>query len=179
MATAGLYGAGVEEKVDRTIVSHQPLHAADIPFEEFLYHAAVQRRAEAHGLGIADAAKGSHTQSHSSDSEAITAADKHWFNGLSEKKGPNVNLEQRLPEALPVDDYSGLSADEMERINASRALRRATWASVFYLITTVSIHLHRFRFADCYISRCHYTDMHKFGSGYFGLVFWISHCMET
>lgn len=147
MATAGLYGVGVEEKVDRTTIvphAHQRYRAADIPFEEYLYHAAIQRRAEAHGLGISDSVKGAHTPSNSSDSEAITAGDKHWFNGLSEKKGPNVNLEQRLPEALAADDYSDLTPDQMERVNASRALRRATWASVFYLITTVSICAYHF-----------------------------------
>ena len=31
---------------------------------------------------------------------------------------------------------SALTADEKERINARRALRSASWAAVFYLITT-------------------------------------------
>lgn len=65
--------------------------------------------------------------------------EKTWFNQLSEKKGPNVNLEQRLPTSLQADDFTDLTPDQIERVNASRALRRATWASVFYLITTVCL----------------------------------------
>lgn len=146
MATAGLYQTGVEEKVDAHVPQQSSHHirATDIPFEEYLYHAAAQRRAEQSGSGISDAVKGAHhTDSNSSDSEAVAPPlEKRWFGQLSEKKGPNVNLEQRMPEHLAVDDYSNLTADEVERVNASRALRRATWASVFYLITTVSIDFH-------------------------------------
>jgi amino acid permease len=53
-----------------------------------------------------------------------------WFHGLSAHKGPNVNID-----VTGVEPPSP-TADEEERENASRALRLASWASVFYLITT-------------------------------------------
>lgn len=145
MATANA-GISVVPQVDAVEYPYtqERIHGNDVPFEEYIYRAAVQRRAEQSGLDLSGSAKANHTNSHSSsekhDYEAAAAPlDKTWFNQLSEKKGPNVNLEQRIPEALPVDDFANLTPDEMERVNASRALRRATWAAVFYLITTVSV----------------------------------------
>lgn len=140
MAAAGSHQTGVEEPADTPLEYQDKTHvhttSSEVPFEEFLYHAAAQRCAEARGHGISDVVKDSLTDS--SASEEAPSGEKHWFNTLSEKKGPNVNFEQRIADAVPIDDCSNLTADEIERINASRALRRATWASVFYLITTVS-----------------------------------------
>ena len=55
----------------------------------------------------------------------------NWLTQLSEHKGPNVNIDVRNVEnpTLP-------TADELERENVSRALRLASWSTVFYLITT-------------------------------------------
>lgn len=139
MATAGMFQSAEEAKVD---LAQPPAHyvvpASSIPFEEYLYHAAIQRRAEAQGYGISDVAKGAHTASDSDHEAVIHPVDEKrgWFGKLSEAKGPNVNLEQRLPDSLPADDFSDLSPHEVERANASRALRRASWSAVFYLITT-------------------------------------------
>ncbi|KXN81080.1 N amino acid transport system protein [Leucoagaricus sp. SymC.cos] len=56
---------------------------------------------------------------------------KKWYNKLSDYKGPNVNIDpnQQYPE-VP------LTQEEEERAAASRSMRLASWASVFYLITT-------------------------------------------
>jgi len=87
-----------------------------VEFEDYLYYAAVQRRAE----DLATLPPGSETEVKTS-----------WFNRLSEHKGPNVNLDVHdIDNAIPP------TADELERENASRALRLASWSSVFYLITT-------------------------------------------
>lgn len=48
---------------------------------------------------------------------------------------------QRRAEEVPVDVHDVISAqslneDQAERVNALRALRSASWASIFYLITT-------------------------------------------
>ncbi|KAF9456754.1 oligopeptide transporter protein [Collybia nuda] len=54
-----------------------------------------------------------------------------WFPQFSQHKGPSVNVD--VHNTSP--DQS-LNEDEVERVNALRALRSASWASIFYLITT-------------------------------------------
>ena len=87
-------------------------------FEEYLYYAALQRRAE-DGLG---------------PFTAYPLPEKRsWFNKLSDHKGPNVNVDVSHVEdahAVPTSEA------EAERMNAIRALRVTSWISVFYLITT-------------------------------------------
>ena len=88
-----------------------------VEFEEYLYFAAIQRRAE----DIATIPS----------SELGKIEKSNWFNRLSEHKGPNVNVKvQDTDNPIPPTE------DELERESASRALRLASWASVFYLITT-------------------------------------------
>lgn len=126
------------------------VHPDDVPFEEYIYHAAVQRRAEE--AGTTQQLHGIDTPPEKGTPQMLAAppSKENWFNTLSEKKGPNVNLEQRLPANLEADDFTDLTPDQIERVNASRALRRATWASVFYLITTVrSFHLYTFCCYSC------------------------------
>ena len=89
-----------------------------VEFEDYLYYAAVQRRAEDLLL-------------HGATPEVEKVVKTNWFNRLSEHKGPNVNVNvQAIENPIPP------TADELERETASRALRLASWASVFYLITT-------------------------------------------
>ena len=89
-----------------------------VEFEDYLYFAAIQRREE--DLAILP------------PSELRNSEKSNWFSRLSEHKGPNVNVKVHdTDNAAPPP-----TADELERENASRALRLASWASVFYLITT-------------------------------------------
>ena len=91
--------------------------STDVEFEDYLYFAAVQRRAE--DLATMPA------------SEIEKVEKRNWFNRLSEHKGQNVNIDVKgIVNPIPA------TQDELERENASRALRLASWASVFYLITT-------------------------------------------
>lgn len=95
-----------------------PNTGTNVEFEDYLYFAAVQRRAEDLLL-------------HGATPEAEKVLKSNWFNRLSEHKGPNVNVNvQAIDNPIPP------TADELERETASRALRLASWASVFYLITT-------------------------------------------
>jgi hypothetical protein len=100
-------------------VGHGTFSAFDtnVEFEDYLYFAAVQRREE--DLATLP----------TSEIEKVHKA--NWFNRLSEHKGPNVNVNVH-----GIDNPIPPTADELERENASRALRLASWASVFYLITT-------------------------------------------
>ena len=90
-------------------------------FEDYLYFAALQRLAE---------------ETTASDTPAGEAKDQHqgkgnWFTRLSDHKGQNVNVDVRI-----VENPAPPTADELERENTSRALRLASWSTVFYLITT-------------------------------------------
>jgi hypothetical protein len=90
----------------------------NIEFEDYLYYAALRRREE--DLAMAP----------NSEIEKVEKK-SNWFNRLSEHKGPNVNINlHAIGNPIPP------TPDELERENASRALRLASWASVFYLITT-------------------------------------------
>lgn len=110
-----------DEKVESMVSA--PIYRHDVPFEEYLLHAAAQRRAEEVG-----------------DDETLAstlptgniAAEHGLFHQWYEKKGANIDVQV----AATHDDYSDLTPEEVERVNASRALRRASWAAVFYLITT-------------------------------------------
>lgn len=108
------------EKVGHDSFSAYDLPSANVEFEDYLYFAAIQRREE--DLAIMPM---------SSNPEIEKDEKRNWFNRLSEHKGPNVNVTVR-----PGDTPAPPTADELERENASRALRLASWASVFYLITT-------------------------------------------
>ncbi|KAG6857370.1 hypothetical protein H0H87_004730 [Tephrocybe sp. NHM501043] len=89
-------------------------HSDDPVFEDYLYYAAIQRRFEdGHGAPDAQERKG------------------NWMARFSEYKGANVNINL---DARDASDSAIL--EDSDRVNALRALRRAHWASVFYLITT-------------------------------------------
>ena len=107
--------AGRDSSLSQTSLDPTP-PSTIVEFEDYLYYAAVQRRAE----DLAMLPTGSEIEVKTS-----------WFNRLSEHKGPNVNINVH-----EVDNVIPPTADELERENASRALRLASWSSVFYLITT-------------------------------------------
>ena len=86
-----------------------------VQFEDYLHFAALQRLAEE----TTDEAK-----------EQLQGKG-NWLTRLSDHKGQNVNVDVRgLENPIPP------TADELERENLSRALRLASWSTVFYLITT-------------------------------------------
>ncbi|KAF9439890.1 hypothetical protein P691DRAFT_780179, partial [Macrolepiota fuliginosa MF-IS2] len=93
-----------------------------VAFEEYLHYAALQRHAESIVNEPTDASPSNTLQ---------TERKKEWFNRISDYKGANVNTDphQGYPE-IP------MSPEEEERAAASRSMRLASWASVFYLITT-------------------------------------------
>jgi hypothetical protein len=108
------------EKVGQDTFSSYDLPNTKVEFEDYLYFAAIQRREE-------DLAT-------LTTSQVEYVEKSNWFNRLSEHKGPNVNVNVHDINALehPIPP----TIDELERENASRVLRLASWASVFYLITT-------------------------------------------
>ena len=87
-------------------------------FEDYLYFAALQRQAEETDVMPADEAK------------EQPQGKGNWLTRLSDHKGQNVNVDVRSVEK------STPTAEELERENTSRALRLASWSTVFYLITT-------------------------------------------
>lgn len=119
--------ASLPEKVPTEFKSHEvsenfedsapPFNSNGVVFEEFLHYAALQRHAE--------------EISFRPPSSAPVEKNRNWFLKLSEHKGPNVNVDVRN-----VSSDQSLNEDEVERVNALRALRSASWASIFYLITT-------------------------------------------
>ena len=90
-------------------------------FEDYLYFAALQRQAEETDKP-ADEAK----------AKEQPQGKGNWLTRLSDHKGPNVNVDIRSVE----NSVPPPTAEELERENTSRALRLASWSTVFYLITT-------------------------------------------
>ncbi|GLB40303.1 putative amino acid transporter [Lyophyllum shimeji] len=84
-----------------------------VVFEEFLHYAAIQRRFE-DGL----------------TPDSLKERRGNWLSRLSDHKGPNINVDVRNAT------NPNISESDLERVNALRALRTASWFSVFYLITT-------------------------------------------
>ena len=108
----------LEQELPDSSSVHSPVaQNTNIEFEDYLFFAAIQRREE---------------DLITTSTPAPEKVEKsNWFNRLSEHKGPNVNVNVQA-----IDNLIPPTADELERENASRALRLASWASVFYLITT-------------------------------------------
>ncbi|KAJ7674389.1 transmembrane amino acid transporter protein-domain-containing protein, partial [Mycena rosella] len=87
-------------------------HSSAVPFEAYLHFAALQRSEE-------DNSGSTH------DGRFV-----HRLNLLSSHKGANVNIDA----APHLESHREIPLSERE--TASRALRLASWSSVFYLITT-------------------------------------------
>jgi len=92
----------------------------NVVFEDYLFFAAVQRREE-DGLKPGEPV-------------AETTKKKNrlfnWFLRLSRHKGQNVDVD--VSKVI----VPSMTEEQQERANASKALRLASWASIFYLITT-------------------------------------------
>lgn len=88
-----------------------------VVFEDYLFYAALQRQEED--------TLGRQISPRSSDSSDDTEK-RNWFSQViapTEKGDANAQ-------------FPPMTIEETERANASRALRLASWATVFYLITT-------------------------------------------
>ena len=90
-----------------------------VQFEDYLHFAALQRLAE------------ETTDMPADEANEQPQGKRSWFNRFSDHKGQNVNVDVRS-----VENPTPPTADELERENTSRALRLASWSTVFYLITT-------------------------------------------
>ncbi|KAF8163825.1 transmembrane amino acid transporter protein-domain-containing protein [Crassisporium funariophilum] len=91
----------------------------NVVFEDYLHYAALQRLAE-------------DQEGKTSASDPAQIQEKsNWFQRLSDHKGNNVNVDLRN-----AGNSIAFTADEQERATASKALRLASWSSIFYLITT-------------------------------------------
>ncbi|CAK5283068.1 unnamed protein product [Mycena citricolor] len=109
-----------EEKTSEQTVEERSSASSDhsgtpapVALETYLYYAALQRAAEA-----------------GSDANPHSGGFNSWLNGRSAHKGPNANIDA----APHLEKHRGITLSERE--TASRALRLASWSSVFYLITT-------------------------------------------
>ncbi|KAF8591689.1 amino acid transporter-like protein [Ramaria rubella] len=98
----------------------QALHAGKVPFEALLYFAAIQRQREEEWHAISPATPKAST---------LKGKLKAKF-----KSGP---AEATVVEASD-DEKTGLpsSITRDEKLQAQRAVRTATWLSIFYLVTT-------------------------------------------
>ena len=114
--------------MDNTILSEKEERESSTPsasvnpvvqFEDYLHFAALQRLAEETADMPADEAK------------EQPQGKSNWLTRFSDHKGQNVNVDVRS-----VEKPAPPTADELERENTSRALRLASWSTVFYLITT-------------------------------------------
>ena len=91
-------------------------------FEDYLHFAALQRLEEETTNNIP-----------ADEANEQSQGKSNWFTRFSDHKGLNVNVDVRSVKKNPTPTAS---ADKLERENTSRALRLASWSTVFYLITT-------------------------------------------
>ncbi|KAF8325343.1 transmembrane amino acid transporter [Amanita rubescens] len=91
---------------------------AEVVFKDYLFYAALQRQEED--------SVGRQTSSQGSDSFNVAGKGTWFVQAMAPtEKEHDANMQ-----------YPPMTVDEAERANASRALRLASWVSVFYLITT-------------------------------------------
>lgn len=98
------------------------LHDSNVTFEEYYYYAQLSRK---HPSEASDA--------------PLTAASSGISKYIPFRKGTvavenNVITEKDADGSLPAQAWHNVS--EEDYVQASRALRTATWGAVFYLITT-------------------------------------------
>ncbi|KAF8635267.1 hypothetical protein AX15_000490 [Amanita polypyramis BW_CC] len=85
-----------------------------VVFEDYLFYASLRRQEEKIDKDVSAAVGGSEI-------------------GVHEK---NQELSQVIGASAAVKEPPPLTPDELERVNASRALRLSSWISVFFLLTT-------------------------------------------
>ncbi|KAK3848099.1 MAG: transmembrane amino acid transporter protein-domain-containing protein [Linnemannia gamsii] len=123
----------VEEMKDMSSHDHDHDHStnsqhgshtdiSDIPFEEFLHYALIQRTQEEHSAH--------RLQSQVDQENPSSTSYKNPFGRWTNQRLPLSKVTSF--EATTVN----MTDDQLERANARRALRQAGWAAVFYLITT-------------------------------------------
>ncbi|KAF7942939.1 uncharacterized protein EAE97_006393 [Botrytis byssoidea] len=113
------------------------LHDPNVPFEEYLYYAKIQREQEKNGLGPEERER--------MYQEYLAGVDQVAGKEIGNEKHALPEIENEKAEPQPVDESkpssitkaanpSFVGAGEWE--TASRAARNATWGAVVYLITT-------------------------------------------
>ncbi|PPR06113.1 hypothetical protein CVT24_004213 [Panaeolus cyanescens] len=133
----------------KSVSSGSALGSTEVVFEDYLHYAAIQRAEEDRAAKI-----------------ETSSRTNHWFHQLSAHKGPNVNIDGENAQA-----GSEMTITEEERANASRALRLASWAMVFYLITTDILGPFNAPFAISQVGVILYTVMGGMAF-YTGLLLW-------
>ncbi|KAG0203013.1 hypothetical protein BGX28_004567 [Mortierella sp. GBA30] len=105
-----------EERMAEILDVHHHSYAniTDVPFEEFLHYALIQRTQEAQ-------------ENREKDGDNNT---------MQSPFGKYTNLHLPLAPVTAFDNIENMTPEQKERTNARRALRQAGWAAVFYLITT-------------------------------------------
>ena len=107
----------------------QKTHDASVTLEEYLHYAAITR---ADQTALMEGA--------SSTDDALKVSGLRGFNPFKGTKAgtdavTSVEIAEKLTEASPDRPQPIVITDE-EYIQASRAVRTATWGAVFFLITT-------------------------------------------
>ena len=123
-SSAGL-GFGVASEVTRPAV--RKLHDPSITFEEYMHYAAITRADDRNITGP-------------NTDNALSVAGLKSMNPFAKKEEPiNERVTQMHDEketATSSPDRQPYTITEEEYIQASRAVRTATWGAVFFLITT-------------------------------------------
>ena len=123
-SNAGL-GAGQDAEISRRHI--QKLHDPNVTFEEYLHYAEITRNSH-----------------HEAQEKKLHAPNLNSI-AFWRRMGKNaVNPDREHYNDHPPDDKSSPSSEkdghmpisEEEYVQASRAVRTATWGAVFYLITT-------------------------------------------
>ncbi|KAL2042703.1 hypothetical protein N7G274_004462 [Stereocaulon virgatum] len=120
-SSAGV-GFGVASEITRPTA--RKLHDPSVTFEEYMHYAAITR---ADDRNISP-----HTDN------ALSAAGLKSMNPFAKKRKPAVETVMQMDEktASSSPDRTPYIISEEEYIQASRAVRTATWGAVFFLITT-------------------------------------------
>ena len=120
-SSAGV-GFGVASEITRPTA--RKLHDPSITFEEYMHYAAITR---ADDRNISP-----HTDN------ALNVAGLKSMNPFAKKGKPAVETVMQMDEktASSSPNHAPYTISEEEYIQASRAVRTATWGAVFFLITT-------------------------------------------
>ena len=123
MGSAAGLGFGEASEISRPV--QQKLHDPSITIEEYMHYAAITRADDRNVVST-------HTDS------AMSVAGFKSINPFAKKAQPAVATTTELNEKATVDSSPDgrFVITEEEYIQASRAVRTATWGAVFFLITT-------------------------------------------
>jgi hypothetical protein len=140
-STAGV-GIGPEAEISRSVA--RKLHDPSITMDEYMHYASITRadtqHEAAHGENTFAFGKPSFLNKKGSSSAPVTS-EPHV---VDEKSGGAAGAASTSP---PISTFA--IADE-EYVQASRAVRTATWGAVFYLITTDILG----PFSTAYVAHC-------------------------